>query len=696
LPPHTTQPNRAMKSALVFALMASIMPIALGNNGGEANPVSKVVELIADLQDTMIKKGEASQAIYNEFSAWCTSRAQELGLELKAGKADKKDLEAQITDGKATITTKDMKIDDEAKDIVMSEAQIKEQWKMRKQEASDFSTEEKELIEVISMLKRAKAVVEKELAGGASFLQAERLRSVTGVIASMVQASMANNQDAQRLAALIQSSQDESAAPSASAYSSGSSGIVTMLADLLDKAEKELEQIRMKEEQAVQNWNMLKSSLKSEIDFSEEDKDEAAKDKSNAKEEKAIDEGDLGLTVKDVEADVKTLADLRRVCIAKVEEFTAMAKSRDAELKALGEAKKVIKEKMSGSGTSVYGAAASLLQMRSASHTLDSAQEKATNRALKTIRDLAATIQSVELNQLASRVQTTLRAGAEGGENPFAKVVGMISDMIEKLEAEAAENADHENYCTKELGETKTKKDERTDSLEQLATKIDQMMSRSKKLKRQVARLERGLAEIQGSQTEMDKMRREENSEYTDEKAELDKGLDGVRSALKTLQDYYGQEDSSHKQRTGQATSIISLLETCESDFSKSLAELMAGEQTAIADYERQSQDNKVDKESKETEVEFKTKEFTGLDKEVVDSKSDKTGVQTELDAVNDYLAKIMKECSIPVETYAEKKAKREKEIAGLKEALTVLESETAFVQTHRRSLRGPRHASLA
>lgn len=242
----------------------------------------------------------------------------------------------------------------------------------------------------------------------------------------------------------------------------------------------------------------------------------------------------------------------------------------------------------------------------------------------------------------------------------------------------------------------KLKKDERTDSLEQLATKIDQMMSRSKKLKRQVARLERGLAEIQGSQTEMDKMRREENSEYTDEKAELDKGLDGVRSALKTLQDYYGQEDSSHKQRTGQATSIISLLETCESDFSKSLAELMAGEQTAIADYERQSQDNKVDKESKETEVEFKTKEFTGLDKEVVDSKSDKTGVQTELDAVNDYLAKIMKECSIPVETYAEKKAKREKEIAGLKEALTVLESETAFVQTHRRSLRGPRHASLA
>jgi len=678
----------------VIAIVTLAVPCALGND--ETNPTTKVVELIADLQDTMIKKGEASQAIYNEFSAWCRSRAQELGLELKADKAEQTDLEAQITDGKATISTKDMKIDDESKDIVFSEAEIKEQWKLRKQEASDFETEEKELIEVISMLKRAKAVIEKELSGGASFLQTDRLRSITEVVASMVQASLANNQDAQRLASLIQSGQDENAAPSASAYASGSSGIVAMLADLLDKAEKELEQIRMKEEQANQNWNMLKSSLSSEIDFSEEDKDEAAKDKSTAKEEKAIDEGDLGLTVKDVQAEVKTLADLRRVCIAKVEEFSSMAKSRDEELKALGEAKKVIEETMTGAGASVYGAAATLFQLRSSSHSLDLTHEKASNKALKTIRELAASIQSVELNQLATRVQVTLRAGSDSGENPFAKVVGMISDMIAKLEAEAAENADHENYCTKELGETKTKKDERTDSLEQLATKIDQMMSRSKKLKRQVKRLERGLAEIQSSQTEMDKMRREENSEYLDEKAEIDKGLEGVRSALKTLQDYYGKGDSSHVQRRGQATSIISLLETCESDFSKSLAELMAGEQTALADYEKQSQDNKVDKESKETEVEFRTKEFTGLDKEVVDLKSDRTGVQNELDAVNDYLAKIMKECSIPVETYAEKKAKREKEIAGLREALSILESETALLQTSRRSLRGHRQASLA
>jgi len=48
----------------------------------------------------------------------------------------KHELEAQLTDGKATVITKDIKIDDEANDIVMSEAQIKEQWRIRKQMAS--------------------------------------------------------------------------------------------------------------------------------------------------------------------------------------------------------------------------------------------------------------------------------------------------------------------------------------------------------------------------------------------------------------------------------------------------------------------------------------------------------------------------------------------------------------------------------
>jgi len=78
-----------MKTGAHFAVLFSIVFGAV-QGADVANPTNQVVELISKLQTTMIMKGEASQEIYNEFAAWCTERAQELGAELKDGRADKK------------------------------------------------------------------------------------------------------------------------------------------------------------------------------------------------------------------------------------------------------------------------------------------------------------------------------------------------------------------------------------------------------------------------------------------------------------------------------------------------------------------------------------------------------------------------------------------------------------------------------
>jgi len=45
---------------------------------------------------------------------------------------------------------------------------------------------------------------------------------------------------------------------------------------------------------------------------------------------------------------VKSLADLHSECMTKAQEFEAETKSRDGELKALAEAKKVVSEMTSG------------------------------------------------------------------------------------------------------------------------------------------------------------------------------------------------------------------------------------------------------------------------------------------------------------------------------------------------------------
>jgi len=76
--------------------------------------------------------------------------------------------------------------------------------------------------------------------------------------------------------------------------------------------------------------------------------------------------------------------------------------------------------------------------------------------------------------------------------------------------------------------------------------------------------------------------------------------------------------------------------------------------------------------------LKYKVKESKHLDKFSGELIADRTGVQAELDAILEYLSKIEGECIEKAETYAQRKARFESEVAGLKAALTVLESESA------------------
>ena len=66
----------------------------------------------------------------------------------------------------------------------------------------------------------------------------------------------------------------------------------------------------------------------------------------------------------------------------------------------------------------------------------------------------------------------------------------------------------------------------------------------------------------------------------------------------------------------------------------------------------------------------------------MAEASSDREGVQEELDAVNEYLGKLKERCVAKAETYAERKARREAELAGLEQALEILNTQAAFAQT--------------
>merc|ERR1719172_506682 len=114
---------------------------------------------------------------------------------------------------------------------------------------------------------------------------------------------------------------------------------------------------------------------------------------------------------------------------------------------------------------------------------------------------------------------------------------------------------------------------------------------------------------------------------------------------------------------------------------------MTAAEETAVNDYEKTTKENDIAKATKGQDVKYKTKEAKGLDKATAEATADRSGVQEELDATMEYYKGIKARCIAKPESYADRVKKREAEIAGLKEALSILQGEAVLMQ--RSTLRG-------
>jgi len=449
--------------------------------------------------------------------------------------------------------------------------------------------------------------------------------------------------------------------------------------------------LRKAETNTKQNFEMLEQSLTDANSNDNKDMADEKAAKAAAEEEKASDTKDLEMTVKALADANAVLASIKSDCMQVASDHEATVAGRNDELKAISDAKKILEDTTSGAVTQSY----SLVQLSSSRSQMRTSVDLKKAEVITAVQQLAKKYHSSALTQLASRMQAVVRMGVAAGEDPFVKVKGLITDLIAKLEAEASASAEEKAYCDDQMAKTEEKKSELDEDMAALTAKIDKAAATSAALKADVKELQAELAALAKLQAEMDSIRSEENALYTKAKADLTLGLKGVRDALSVLSAYYGGAAASmlqggewqpakpvlHSAATGAGSSVIGILEVVESDFAKNLAQEEAEEDDAQSLYDKTTQENKVTNTMKSQDVVYKTKEFKSLDKSVAEMTSDHAGKDTQLKAVLEYYAKVKDRCIAKPESYEERKARREAEIAGLKQALSILESETALVQ---------------
>lgn len=652
-----------------------------------ANPIGQVLDLLQKLYNTVVEDGEVEQKQFETFAEWCEDQAKERQFEIKTGNSQAESLRAAISKANADIDAANARIGTLSENIAANEADLDNATQIRNKEHETFKKEEKDMVATVDTLRRAQQVLSRELSKGASFAQIpQSFKDITGALSLIVDAAVFSTDDKQKLKAFIQSTEEGVNAPEAKAYESHSGGILDTLADMQDKAEGLLSEARKAEVNARHAFELLAQSLRDENKVQKEELSNTKKQLAATSEVKGQAEGDLSTTNKDLAEDKNYLKELSMNCQQRAVDHEVSMKGREEELNALRDAKKIITEATGAASGRQYK---SFLQ---ASVTTKKSTDIYDNIE-KSIKELGRKFGEGSFVQLAGQIRATVSMN----DDPFAKVKGLVQDMIQKLVTQAQEEASHKAFCDKETSENEAKRDKLQAEENKLSTRIEKAQAGIATLKQQIADLNKALAEIAKSQKQMDEMRAKEHEEFVKAEADFQQGLTGVRNVLKVLREYYQKDGASllqapatstHSASSDSGNSIISILEVAESDFARSLAEAQAAEDDAVEIYEKTTNENQVSTATKKTSVEGKTQESARLDQLVSDANSDRDGVQEQLSAVLEYLEKLRPQCTTQPESYEERKARREHEIEGLKTALDILENETAFIQEPKRSLR--------
>merc|ERR1719327_2233648 len=543
------------------------------------------------------------------------------------------------------------------------------------------------MVGTVDQLSRAAALIKKEMSfaqGRANVANiAKKLKPMTAALSQIVEAAWVSSGSRRTLKSFLQSAaaakenEDDDLTleqPQATmvSYESSSGSIVSAIEDMQGKAEDTLSDLRKKETQATMSFEMVKGALTSELKNTEDKLATAKTSAAAAAEAEGKAKGELTATTSAKAADEEYASTLKSECEIKATEWATRQKDATEEMAVIAKAKDIL-----------VGGVKAFVQVKSVSKKSDfdsdDEDDKTADRREKVVsllKELATQQKSYALNQMAAMARS----------DPFVKIRSLIEDMIAKLLKEAQEEATQKAFCDEEIGKSKKSQEEKQAKVDEYKMRIDKASTTIATLTEDVKTLESEIAEIDKAQAEATKVRTTENTDYVKASTDFRDSAEAVAKAIEVLKSFYEGSFIQVATKTGAkqpefgsakgdtASTIISVLEMSEEDFTKLLAESEAAEDEAANAYKKLTDENKVSKASKQAEAKGKQSEIKSLSVELEHSKEDHASTSAELDAVLAYLDKLKPQCEEKAMSYAEKKAAREAEIEGLKEALSILE----------------------
>lgn len=655
-----------MKWAVVAVVLGlACLSQASLNDADKNRPVSKVINMLTDMQKELEKENEADQDIYDSTVCWCETNDKAKTKAISDGEQRISDLQTSIQD----LTQKSSHLNTEIKnlevEVANNEKALETGTALRRKQLAEFNAEEKDMLQSISSMKGASAALGKHHED-AAFLQAGNGAKLMLTTATAVQSELKKHHHL--LAEVITPHQRKAVVAFVQTLQPQSGEIFGIINGMKDSFEHNLEQSQKEETANDGAYEDMKKAKTEEIASGKTQYDTKTQQLADTDEKNARSKEDLEDSQATLEQDTVFLASLKTNCQDVDAEFAERRKTRTLEIEAVGKALGFL---TSDEAHDLFTRTFNFIQKQSVA---DIQKRAAISKIL-----MKAAKQSLN-PQLAILATRTRIAQFEVMKESLVK---MIEPLIKEKEEEIAER----DFCIAELNKNEKisagkerEKDDGESSLEDSRMSIEE-------LTREIAELKKTIedAELQFKRAGED--RENENHEFQITVADQRATQKLLYGALKALKSFYGASltQTSAQASTGQMPpgpgfaktsnkgGIVGMVQGVIDDAQKLEAEAIRTEEEAAKAYEDFVKDTNDSFDIWRKSLSNKKAEKGKVEVERAGYQVQYDTTVSELKQLSRSLDDLHAQCDFALKNFDLRQETRDEEIGALKQSIAIL-----------------------
>jgi len=653
----------------VLALLALVGATLLKQE--KERPVTKVINLLKDMQKQLKEEMETDQEVYDKLACWCETNDKEkteaVDIAQKRITGLVSDIE-ELTGKSARLTTEIKTLGEE---IEKNQEALNKATAIRTKELAEFNAEEKDMMQSIQALKNAVVVLGKH-----HEMPAESLAQVASI--------MKHHLSSKHLQGTISPTQKESITaflqqPAGfQSYAPASGQIFGILKQMKETFESNLSTSQKEELAAQDEYEQLKAAKLSEIKAAKTQVETKMVELADTDEKCATAKEDLESTKDALSADEKFLLDLKEKCKQTDEEMAARTKTRNEEIAAVSEAISIL------NADDAHDMFSKTLGFTQVNAVLD-VSKRQRRQAVAILKDAAKKSGSAEMAMLA----------ATAGLDAFTKVIAAIDEMVTAITTQKADEIKHRDFCIADLAENEKATAVGTDEKGDIEAKIADLKTTIDTLKKDIGTKKAEVAEMEVQSKRAGEDREAENAEFQETVADQRATQEILNKALARLEAFYAKKEEAflqakHKQTPGAAApppppgfsdyqnssgagGVVAMLKGIINDAKNMEREAIMAESDAQAAYESFLKNTNESIKAAQKALVMMGEDQAKAESDLVLSESDLKSTMTTLEDLAKYAAQLHQSCDFVMENFEIRQAAMDQEVEALRQAKSVL-----------------------